>query len=337
MAQVRAGVRLRKALCAVMSHPSVAHRFEPVGVVILEVRMARDFKLAHVRYVVADDAPDDNFAIDDFSDDARRLHLRRKAAAILRANAAKLRNMAGKMLRAKHTPRLEFVDDEEVTREERALNAAFRRVEEEEKAREARRREEEEEEAAAEGYEPELVADDGEAREPNRREEEEEATAMGYAFETYDGGPNYRSDFDPAFDERVDRLFAADDADAAEEGSGGVTAPSSSPGLAGRRGARRARALAAGGLLLDEAGDVGDEGEEEGLDDAAWAAFLEEDDGLEEEEEEDDDDEDAFDEFVDGDEFDEFEEEDEEEEEEDFDFEKFDRVEERRRERGGGR
>ena len=55
------------------------------------------------------------------------------------------------------------------------------------------------------------------------------------------------------------------------------------------------------------------------------------------EEEEDDDDEDAFDEFVDGDEFDEFEEEDEEEEEEDFDFEKFDRVEERRRERGGGR
>ena len=103
MAQVRAGVRLRKALCAVMSHPSMAHRFEPVGVVILEVRMARDFKLAHVRYVVADDAPDD--ALDD-SDDARRLHLRRKAAAILRANAARLRNMAGKMLRAKHTPRL---------------------------------------------------------------------------------------------------------------------------------------------------------------------------------------------------------------------------------------
>ena len=43
--------------------------------------MARDFKLAHVRYVVADDAPDDNFALDD-SDDARRFHLRRKAAAM---------------------------------------------------------------------------------------------------------------------------------------------------------------------------------------------------------------------------------------------------------------
>ena len=46
MAQVRAGVRLRKALCAVLEHPSVSHRFEGLGLTILEVRMAKDFKKA---------------------------------------------------------------------------------------------------------------------------------------------------------------------------------------------------------------------------------------------------------------------------------------------------
>ena len=47
------GVRLRKALCAVMVSPTIAHKFEGTGVVILEVRMSRDFKLAHVRWTTA--------------------------------------------------------------------------------------------------------------------------------------------------------------------------------------------------------------------------------------------------------------------------------------------
>lgn len=59
MAQVRAGVRLRKALCAVLEHPSVSHRFENTGLTLLEVRMGKDFKKAHVRWTVADGGGDD--------------------------------------------------------------------------------------------------------------------------------------------------------------------------------------------------------------------------------------------------------------------------------------
>ena len=54
-AQMRAGVKLHKAIMAAIAHPSMAHRFDGTGVTILEVRMARDFKLAHVRWTVRRD------------------------------------------------------------------------------------------------------------------------------------------------------------------------------------------------------------------------------------------------------------------------------------------
>ena len=92
-AQMRAGVKLHKAIMAAIAHPSMAHRFDGTGVAILEVRMARDFKLAHVRWTVHDDGDS------------------RAAAHALKRNAAALKTMAGKMLGSKHTPRLEFIED----------------------------------------------------------------------------------------------------------------------------------------------------------------------------------------------------------------------------------
>ena len=174
MAQVRAGVRLRKALCAVLEHPSVSHRFEGTGVTILEVRMARDFKKAHVRWTVADGGDDDEDArpgevFDD--DDARNRpgvtrgfpgpssfsRRKRSASAALRREATRLRSMASKMLRSKHTPRLVFVDDDAKSAKERELDAAFARAAEAEarataaaeQARETLRRREEERNADA--------------------------------------------------------------------------------------------------------------------------------------------------------------------------------------------
>ncbi|ACO65788.1 predicted protein [Micromonas commoda] len=85
----------------------MAHRFDGTGVAILEVRMARDFKLAHVRWTVHDDGDS------------------RAAAHALRRNAAALKTMAGKMLGSKHTPRLEFIDDGATSRKEAELDKAF--------------------------------------------------------------------------------------------------------------------------------------------------------------------------------------------------------------------
>ena len=137
MAQVRAGVRLRKALCAVLEHPSMSHRFENTGLTILEVRMAKDFKKAHVRWTVADgddDADEETVArhlwdgrshfLTSSSFSARK----RSASAALRREATRLRSMASKMLRSKHTPRLVFVDDDAKSAQERALDAAFDRA-----------------------------------------------------------------------------------------------------------------------------------------------------------------------------------------------------------------
>lgn len=106
-AQMRAGVKLHKAIMAAIAHPSMAHRFDGTGVAILEVRMARDFKLAHVRWTVHDDGDS------------------RAAAHALRRNAAALKTMAGKMLGSKHTPRLEFIDDGATSRKEAELDKAF--------------------------------------------------------------------------------------------------------------------------------------------------------------------------------------------------------------------
>ena len=106
-AQMRAGVKLHKAIMAAIAHPSMAHRFDGTGLVILEVRMARDFKLAHVRWTVHDDGDS------------------RAAAHALRRNAAALKTMAGKMLGSKHTPRLEFIDDGATSRKEAELDEAF--------------------------------------------------------------------------------------------------------------------------------------------------------------------------------------------------------------------
>lgn len=106
-AQMRAGVKLHKAIMAAIAHPSMAHRFDGTGVTILEVRMARDFKLAHVRWTVRRDGDP------------------RAAAKALRRNATALKTMAGKMLHSKHTPRLEFIDDDARTVREAELDEAF--------------------------------------------------------------------------------------------------------------------------------------------------------------------------------------------------------------------
>jgi ribosome-binding factor A len=136
MAQVRAGVRLRKALCAVLEHPSVSHRFEGLGLTILEVRMAKDFKKAHVRWTVADVDEDDEYAshapsnagVSSSSSSSLQDTRRRFASSALRRNATRLRSMASKMLRSKHTPRLVFVDDDARSVKERELDAAFDRA-----------------------------------------------------------------------------------------------------------------------------------------------------------------------------------------------------------------
>ena len=134
MAQVRAGVRLRKALCAVLEHPSMSHRFENTGLTILEVRMAKDFKKAHVRWTVADGDDDAADEEDGHSRDGRFRASssfsarKRSASAALRREATRLRSMASKMLRSKHTPRLVFVDDDAKSAQERALDAAFDRA-----------------------------------------------------------------------------------------------------------------------------------------------------------------------------------------------------------------
>ena len=185
MAQIRAGVRLRKALCAVMTHPTMHHRFEDTGVTILEVRMARDFKLAHVRWTVADGGD------------------RREAARALRANATKLRTLAARMLRSKHTPRLEFVDDERRSAAEAELDLAFARAERRERKTARRVAELAEEEAAVEAaraagtYVPgkyEVLRAEAEAAAAARAAAAADDRRMGYAFEDYDGGA-YRSDF----------------------------------------------------------------------------------------------------------------------------------------------
>lgn len=74
--------------------------------------MAHDFKTAHVLWTTA------------MGGDARR------AESALRSNATSLRNMAGRMLRSKHTPRLEFVNDHVKSKQEMELDEAFARAEE---------------------------------------------------------------------------------------------------------------------------------------------------------------------------------------------------------------
>lgn len=204
MAQVRAGVRLRKALCSVLEHPSVSHRFEHTGLTILEVRMGKDFKKAHVRWTVADAGDDNGYNDVNFE---RKKQLASKA---LKQNATTLRAMASKMLRSKHTPRLVFVDDDLKTEEEKLLDEAFDRVKDDEAAMEAhllriKKSEREYSEARKKGlvkpgkydfddlYEGQSVTN---SMNKNQTDPKYDAdTPKGYAFEHYDGSAPYVSDF----------------------------------------------------------------------------------------------------------------------------------------------
>ena len=292
MAQVRAGVRLRKALCAVLEHPSVSHRFEGLGLTILEVRMAKDFKKAHVRWTVADVDEDDEYAshapshagVSSSSSSSSFTETRRRfASSALRRNATRLRSMASKMLRSKHTPRLVFVDDENRSVKERELDAAFDRAADEAARNDAYAAEVKAREAEVlasarrrDGTSDLLGPYDDDAVDDIDGSDNSDETLMGYAFEMHDGSTPYVSDFDDA----VDALVAEMSQDAVRA----------------------------------------EEGEEE---DGEWFDDDEENDEYDGDDDEHDDDDD---EYVEGDEFD-----DDDDEAEDFDFDKFDEAERRTR------
>lgn len=204
-AQMRAGVKLHKAIMAAIAHPSMAHRFDGTGVAILEVRMARDFKLAHVRWTVHDDGDS------------------RAAAHALKRNAAALKTMAGKMLGSKHTPRLEFIEDGAASRKEAELDEAFelaeaRRLETEAHVERLARRERETMRMKAAGsYRPgayehllddERTAGDGlgssEWRAPGERDEEFDALLEEVMA-------NVDDDVDEADDDWSEEVDADDD------------------------------------------------------------------------------------------------------------------------------
>ena len=199
-AQIKAGVRFRKALCAVMESSSMRHRFGGRGrdVVVLECRMSSDFKTAHVRWTTA------------FDDDDGRI-----AERNLRANATRLREMTGRLLRSKHTPRLVFVNDDARSPAEIAVDEKLEKVRNEELAHEAARAaydaatmempkfperarsrkrrkkpwEEEEEEAAGEES---IDAADAAAADDDDDDDDERT---GAAYETFDGGEDYAPEF----------------------------------------------------------------------------------------------------------------------------------------------
>ena len=368
MAQVRAGVRLRKALCAVLEHPSMSHRFENTGLTILEVRMAKDFKKAHVRWTVADgddDADEETVArhlwdgrshfLTSSSFSARK----RSASAALRREATRLRSMASKMLRSKHTPRLVFVDDDAKSAQERALDAAFDRAAEAEAesaayAAEARAREAEYFASVARNgtHEPSIAyrfhdtADADAKKKASIDDDDRSSVRMGYAFETHDGATPYVSDFVDPDDEGAGGGGGGDDGDPAGEHLAAWEAKVRAATQALRDAEEAwlevggdAAALDDGGFdadfddavdaLVAEMAATGDAGADADAEAAIRAAAArarlqtEQEDEEEEEGEWFDDD----DEYVEGDEFDD----DDDEEAEDFDFAKFDEAERRTR------
>ena len=368
MAQVRAGVRLRKALCAVLEHPSMSHRFENTGLTILEVRMAKDFKKAHVRWTVADgddDADEETVArhlwdgrshfLTSSSFSARK----RSASAALRREATRLRSMASKMLRSKHTPRLVFVDDDAKSAQERALDAAFDRAAEAEAesaayAAEARAREAEYFASVAQKgtHEPSIAyrfhdtADADAKKKASIDDDDRSSVRMGYAFETHDGATPYVSDFVDPDDEGAGGGGGGDDGDPAGEHLAAWEAKVRAATQALRDAEEAwlevggdAAALDDGGFdadfddavdaLVAEMAATGDAGADADAEAAIRAAAArarlqtEQEDEEEEEGEWFDDD----DEYVEGDEFDD----DDDEEAEDFDFAKFDEAERRTR------
>ena len=382
MAQVRAGVRLRKALCAVLEHPSMSHRFEGTGLTILEVRMAKDFKKAHVRWTVADgddDASDEEVVSRDvWAGHSRDGHSRasssfsarkRSASAALRREATRLRSMASKMLRSKHTPRLVFVDDDAKSAQERALDAAFDRAaeaeaESEAHAAEARAREAEYFASVARKGSHEMSVtypryDAAETREQTASTDDDDRSSvrMGYAFETHDGGTPYVSDFvDP--DDEAPRVAGGDDGDGLRDADDGDPAGADAEAWAAKvRAATQAlrdaeeawlevggdaAALDNGGFdadfddavdaLVAEMAATGDAGADASAEAAIRAAAARARLEAEQEDEEAEEGEwfdDDDDEYVEGDEFDD--DDDDDEEAEDFDFAKFDEAERRTR------
>ena len=367
MAQVRAGVRLRKALCAVLEHPSMSHRFENTGLTILEVRMAKDFKKAHVRWTVADGDDDaDEETVARHLWDGRSHFLtssfsarKRSASAALRREATRLRSMASKMLRSKHTPRLVFVDDDAKSAQERALDAAFDRAAEAEAesaayAAEARAREAEYFASVAQKgtHEPSIAyrfhdtADADAKKKASIDDDDRSSVRMGYAFETHDGATPYVSDFVDPDDEGAGGSGGGDDGDPAGEHLAAWEAKVRAATQALRDAEEAwlevggdAAALDDGGFdadfddavdaLVAEMAATGDAGADADAEAAIRAAAArarlqtEQEDEEEEEGEWFDDD----DEYVEGDEFDD----DDDEEAEDFDFAKFDEAERRTR------
>ena len=379
MAQVRAGVRLRKALCAVLEHPSMSHRFEGTGLTILEVRMAKDFKKAHVRWTVADgddDASDEEGVSlldvwDGHSRDGRSgasssfSARKRSASAALRREATRLRSMASKMLRSKHTPRLVFVDDDAKSAQERALDAAFDRAAEAEanceaNAAEARAREAEYFASVAQkgSHEPSITYlphDTADAKRKSSTDDDDRSSVrMGYAFETHDGATPYVSDFVDPDDEGAGAVGGGDDGDGlgdADDGdpAGGHLAAAWEAKVRAATQALRdaeeawlelggdAAALDNGGFdadfddavdaLVEEMAATGDAGADASSEAAIRAAAARARLEAEREDEEGEWFDDDDDEYVEGDEFDD----DDDEEAEDFDFDKFDEAERRTR------
>ena len=380
MAQVRAGVRLRKALCAVLEHPSMSHRFEGTGLTILEVRMAKDFKKAHVRWTVADgddDASDEEGVSRDVWDGhSRDGHSRasssfsarkRSASAALRREATRLRSLASKMLRSKHTPRLVFVDDDAKSAQERALDAAFDRAAEAEAeseayAAEARAREAEYFASVAQkgSHEPSITYrphDTADAKTKSSTDDDDRSSVrMGYAFETHDGATPYVSDFVDPDDEGAGAVGGGDDGDGlgdADDGdpAGGNLAAAWEAKVRAATQALRdaeeawlevggdAAALDDGGFdadfddavdaLVEEMAATGDAGADASAEAAIRAAAARARLEAEQEDEEGEWFDDDDDEYVEGDEFDD--DDDDDEEAEDFDFAKFDEAERRTR------
>jgi hypothetical protein len=193
--------------------------------------MAKDFKKAHVRWTVADVDEDDEYAshapshagVSSSSSSSFTETRRRFASSALRRNATRLRSMASKMLRSKHTPRLVFVDDEQRSVKERELDAAFDRAADEAARNDAYAAEVKAREAEVlasarrrDGTSDLLGPYDDDVVDDIDGSDNSDETLMGYAFEMHDGSTPYVSDFDDAVDALVAEM--SQDAVRAEEG-----------------------------------------------------------------------------------------------------------------------
>ena len=239
MAQVRAGVRLRKALCAVLEHPSMSHRFENTGLTILEVRMAKDFKKAHVRWTVADgddDADEETVArhlwdgrshfLTSSSFSARKRSASALCAARRRVCGAWPRRCCARSTRrgwyswtTTRSPRRSVALDAAFDRAaeaeaESAAYAAARRARAKPSTSRPSRETARTSRASRTGFTipPTLTL-----KKASIDDDDRSSVRMGYAFETHDGATAYVSDFVDPDDEGAGGSGGGDDGDPAGE------------------------------------------------------------------------------------------------------------------------